>query len=155
VHPSHTGHVTCTPARYDVMALSASVGRLLQLQMDVAGDAVRAVAAAPSSTVELCHVQSQHTCYVQATGRHRKLIAGTCSLHNPIDRGRPFLYKPTRSGYCILCSTNSSKFTKTTRSSADAEGPRHAPQIRNMALEKACNREMTFKNTQVHYSCSY
>jgi len=35
-----------------------------------------------------------------------------------------------------------------TRSSADAEGPRNASQIRNVALEKACNREwpsMTLK----------
>jgi len=35
-----------------------------------------------------------------------------------------------------------------TRSSADAERPRDVPQIRNNALEKVCNREMTFKDTQ-------
>jgi len=27
------------------------------------------------------------------------------------------------------------------------------PQIRNIALEKACNKEMTFKDTQGHYNC--
>ena len=37
-----------------------------------------------------------------------------------------------------------------TRSSAEAEGPRDAPQIRNITLEKACNRGMTFKDTQDH-----
>ena len=35
-----------------------------------------------------------------------------------------------------------------TRSSADAKGPRDAPQIRNIALEKVCNRGRTFKDTQ-------
>jgi len=39
-----------------------------------------------------------------------------------------------------------------TRSSADAEGPRDAPQIQNIALEKTCNREMTFKDTQGDYN---
>jgi len=39
-----------------------------------------------------------------------------------------------------------------TRSSADAERPRDAPQIRNIALEKACNQAMTFKDTQGHYN---
>jgi len=39
------------------------------------------------------------------------------------------------------------KKLKTTRSSADAEGPRDAPQIRNIAHEKVCNRRMTFKDT--------
>ena len=39
-----------------------------------------------------------------------------------------------------------------TRSSADAEGQRDAPQIRNIALEKACNKGMTFKDTQGRYS---
>ena len=42
-----------------------------------------------------------------------------------------------------------------TRSSADAEGPRDAPQIRNIALAKACNRWMTFKDTQGHCNCCY
>jgi len=36
------------------------------------------------------------------------------------------------------------------RSSAYAEGPRNAQQIRNIALEKACNTGMTF--TQGHYN---
>jgi len=34
-----------------------------------------------------------------------------------------------------------------TRSSVDAEGPRDAPQIRNIALEKACNSGITFNDT--------
>jgi len=38
------------------------------------------------------------------------------------------------------------------RSSADAKGSRDAPQIRDIALEKACNKEMTFKDTQGHYT---
>ena len=38
---------------------------------------------------------------------------------------------------------------KQTRSSANAEGPRDAPQIRNIALEKACNRGMTFKTLKI------
>ena len=37
-----------------------------------------------------------------------------------------------------------------TKSSADAEGSRDAPEIRNIAHEKACNRETTFKDTQCH-----
>ena len=37
------------------------------------------------------------------------------------------------------------------RSSADAEGPRDAQQILNITLGKACNRRMTFKDTQGHY----
>jgi len=44
---------------------------------------------------------------------------------------------------------------KLTKSSADAVGSRDAPQIRNIALEKACNREMIFKDTQGHYNCCY
>ena len=39
--------------------------------------------------------------------------------------------------------------TAKTRISADAEGPRDAPQIRNIALEKACNRGMTYSRTLV------
>jgi len=43
-----------------------------------------------------------------------------------------------------------------TRSSAGAKGPRDGPpQIRNIAVEKACNREMTYKDTQGHYNCCY
>jgi len=45
--------------------------------------------------------------------------------------------------------------TLKTRSSADAEGPSAVPQIRNIALEKACNTVMTFKDTQGHYNCCY
>jgi len=37
-----------------------------------------------------------------------------------------------------------------TGSSAGAERSRDAPQMRNIALEKACNRGMTFKDTQGH-----
>ena len=44
---------------------------------------------------------------------------------------------------------------KSTTSSADAEGPRDAVQIRNSALEKACDSGMTFKDTQGHYNCCY
>jgi len=43
--------------------------------------------------------------------------------------------------------------TNKTRSSADAEGPRDASQIQNTALEKACNTDMTMKDTQCHYNC--
>ena len=53
------------------------------------------------------------------------------------------------SGCVYVCSHISS------RSSADTEGPRDAPQIRNIALEKACSRRMTFKDTQSHYNCCY
>ena len=38
------------------------------------------------------------------------------------------------------------------RSSVGAEGLRDAPQLWNIALEKASNREMTFKDTQSHYT---
>jgi len=38
------------------------------------------------------------------------------------------------------------------RALADAEGLRDAPQIPKIALEKACNRGMTFKDTQGHHS---
>jgi len=40
-----------------------------------------------------------------------------------------------------------------TRSCARAEGPHDAPQIRNIALEKTCNEQITFKDTQGHYIC--
>ena len=40
-----------------------------------------------------------------------------------------------------------------TRSSANAEVPCDAPQVRNIALEKACNRGLTFEDTQGYYSC--
>jgi len=39
--------------------------------------------------------------------------------------------------------------TYTTRSSADAEGQRDAPQIRNIALEKVCNREWPSRTLKV------
>ena len=43
-----------------------------------------------------------------------------------------------------------------TRSSANVNGPRDAPHVRNIALEKASNRGMTFKDTQGHYNnCFY
>jgi len=44
-----------------------------------------------------------------------------------------------------------------TKSSADAERPQNTPQIWNIALEKPCNTEMTFKDThtQGHYNCCY
>jgi len=45
-----------------------------------------------------------------------------------------------------------------TRSSADADcrgNARDAPQIRNIAFEKAGNSRMTFKDTQNHYNCCY
>jgi len=35
-----------------------------------------------------------------------------------------------------------------TRRPADTEGPCDVPQVRNIAHEKACNRGMTFKDTQ-------
>jgi len=35
---------------------------------------------------------------------------------------------------------------------ADAEGPHDMPQIWNIAIGKACNRGITFNNTQGHYS---
>ena len=41
------------------------------------------------------------------------------------------------------------------RCSADADEQPDTPQIRNIALEKACNSGMTFKDTQGHYSCCY
>jgi len=34
------------------------------------------------------------------------------------------------------------------RSSVDAERPHDAPKIRNITLEEACSRGMTFKDTQ-------
>ena len=37
-------------------------------------------------------------------------------------------------------------------SSANAEGPRDAPQTRNIALGKVCHGGMTFKDTQGHYT---
>jgi len=42
-----------------------------------------------------------------------------------------------------------------TRSSTGAKGPRDAPQIRNIAFEKACSWGMTFKDIQGHHSCCY
>jgi len=39
-------------------------------------------------------------------------------------------------------------------SSADAEEPRDAPQVRNIAFENACNRGMTFTDTQGHSEAS-
>jgi len=42
-----------------------------------------------------------------------------------------------------------------TRSNADAEAPCDAPKIQNITPEKACNRGMTFKDTQCHYNCCY
>jgi len=42
-----------------------------------------------------------------------------------------------------------------TTSSIDAEGPRDAPQIRNITLEKACNRRMTFRIITVFDVCEY
>jgi len=47
-------------------------------------------------------------------------------------------------------ATDGRRSTKT-RNTTDAEGPHDVPQVRNIALEKACNRGMTF-NTQGHYS---
>jgi len=40
--------------------------------------------------------------------------------------------------------------TSVDKKSADAEGPRDAPQIYKFAHEKAYNRETTFKDTQGH-----
>jgi len=47
---------------------------------------------------------------------------------------------------CSLCKT---------RISTNTEGPRDAQQIRNIALENACNREMTSKDTQGHHNYRY
>jgi len=44
-----------------------------------------------------------------------------------------------------------SKLFNESKSSADAEGPRDAPQIRNIALEKACNRGITFKQWRIYH----
>jgi len=40
-----------------------------------------------------------------------------------------------------------------TRSSSDVEGPHNMPQIQNITFEKACNRGITFKDTQGHHNC--
>jgi len=42
-----------------------------------------------------------------------------------------------------------------TKSSVDAEGPRDAPLIRKITLEKACNGEMTFNGIQGHRNFCY
>jgi len=42
-----------------------------------------------------------------------------------------------------------------TRSSADAKAPHDVPLIQNIALVKACDRRMTFKDTQGHHNCCY
>jgi len=38
---------------------------------------------------------------------------------------------------------------------AALDSGRHTPQIRNIAIEKACSRGITFKDTQDHYNCRY
>jgi len=35
------------------------------------------------------------------------------------------------------------------------KGPCNMPQIRNIALENACNKGMTFKDTQGYHNCCY
>jgi len=47
------------------------------------------------------------------------------------------------------------KMAENTRSSANADGPHDMPQIRNIALEKLCNRGMTLNDAQDHYNCCY
>jgi len=42
-----------------------------------------------------------------------------------------------------------------TRSSADAEARRDAPQTRNKTHQNACNRGMILKDSQGHYNCCY
>jgi len=42
-----------------------------------------------------------------------------------------------------------------TRSSVDAVRPHYVPQLQNIALEKACNKGMTFKDTQGYHNCCY
>jgi len=39
-----------------------------------------------------------------------------------------------------------------TRSTADTEGLCNVSQILNIAFEKACNKRMTFKDTQGHHN---
>jgi len=52
-------------------------------------------------------------------------------------------------------AADTTKLLKEIPTEEEAEGPRDAPQIRNIALENACNRGMIFKDTQGHYSCCY
>jgi len=42
-----------------------------------------------------------------------------------------------------------------TRSSTDAEEPHDVSEAQNVALEKACNRGMIYKDIQGHYNCYY
>ena len=65
---------------------------------------------------------------------------------DPLDRRRFVL---SEHSFLVLISDD---YTTT---SADAEKPLDAPQIRNIALEKACNRGTSFKDTQDHYNCCY
>ena len=54
---------------------------------------------------------------------------------------------------CSSMQECSTVIPRRTRSSADAEGPQDATEIQNIALEKAWNMRMTFKDIQSHYNC--
>ena len=65
-------------------------------------------------------------------------------------------YHRFRDGACdCLCPSKVLQFGYKNQQDADTdtERPRDVPQIRNMALEKACNRGMTCKDTKDHYCC--
>jgi len=66
---------------------------------------------------------------------------------------------PSRRNLPVSCSSlirTDVLVRQPTTSSADAEGPRDARrQIRTGALEKACNRGITFKDTQGLHNCCY
>ena len=53
---------------------------------------------------------------------------------------------PTTAVFCSQRLRAARRITPFKRSSAEAEGTRDAPQIRNIALEKACNTGMIFKD---------